>query len=347
MEWLIAFRLVMGLGLGAEIVIGYSTLAEFIPPLLRGRWIALLAVITNSAVAVSALAGYLIIPRFGWRVTFVLAGAGALLVWHARKNMPESPRWLEAVGRLEDAELTMGRIEAEVGTALPEPKGLGRQLAVARPVSLAILFSAHVIRRTLLGILTAVIANVALYGFLSWLPTFLVLQRVGVTDSLRYTMWMSFGAPFGPLVAAFLADRIGRRVSLTITSILCAGFGAAYAMASSVPAATVAGFFLFLLMYLMATLGLVSYIPELFPTNYRLRGAGFCIAVGRLSAMLVPYAVVWAYVRGGETLILEGLGGLLVFQAVVIAAFGIRTERRTLEELAPESGGKLSDTHAR
>ena len=68
MEWLIGARLVMGFGLGAELVIGYSTLAEFVPPRLRGRWIAYLAFITNIAVAASALAGYFVIPAFGWRV---------------------------------------------------------------------------------------------------------------------------------------------------------------------------------------------------------------------------------------------------------------------------------------
>src|SRR5229473_75161 len=36
-------RLVMGLGLGAEIVVGYSTLTEFVPPNTRGRWLAFMA----------------------------------------------------------------------------------------------------------------------------------------------------------------------------------------------------------------------------------------------------------------------------------------------------------------
>src|SRR5438105_574281 len=84
---LIACRLVMGLGLGAEIVIGYSTMAEFVPPQLRGRWIGYLAVITNTAVAVSALVGYFAIPTIGWRTMFALAGLGALIVWRARKSM--------------------------------------------------------------------------------------------------------------------------------------------------------------------------------------------------------------------------------------------------------------------
>jgi putative MFS transporter len=104
-------------------------------------------------------------------------------------------------------------------------------------------------------------------------------------------------------------------------------------------AATVAGFFLFLATYLVATLGLVSYVPELFPTEYRLRGAGFCIAVGRMAAMLTPYGVVWTYSRGGVGLILGLLVGLLLLQALAVAVFGISTEKRSLEELTPESGG--------
>ena len=98
MQWLIGCRLIMGLGLGAEIVIGYSTLTEFVPPRSRGRWLAWLALITDSAVAVSALAGYFVIPAFGWRPMFALAGVGALVVWKSRAKMPESPRWLESDG---------------------------------------------------------------------------------------------------------------------------------------------------------------------------------------------------------------------------------------------------------
>ena len=36
MNWLIACRFVMGVGLGAEIVVGYATLTEFIPPSIAG-----------------------------------------------------------------------------------------------------------------------------------------------------------------------------------------------------------------------------------------------------------------------------------------------------------------------
>ena len=43
MTQLIVCRFVQGLGLGAEIVVGYSTLTEFVPPKTRGRWLAFMA----------------------------------------------------------------------------------------------------------------------------------------------------------------------------------------------------------------------------------------------------------------------------------------------------------------
>ena len=39
MPQLIICRFIQGLGLGAEIVVGYSTLTEFVPPTTRGRWL--------------------------------------------------------------------------------------------------------------------------------------------------------------------------------------------------------------------------------------------------------------------------------------------------------------------
>src|SRR6201989_2098463 len=121
MDWLIAARFVMGVGLGAEIVVGYVTLSEFVPPLQRGRWGSALSAITNSALFVSAFAGLLIIPQFGWRWMFVITGVGALIVWYLRRALPESPRWLESKGHLEEAEKVLAAIEAEASRRGPLP----------------------------------------------------------------------------------------------------------------------------------------------------------------------------------------------------------------------------------
>src|SRR5215472_11999310 len=119
METLNALRFVMGLGLGAEIVVGYGTLTEFVPPRSRGWWLAFMAFVVVSGLPATALLGTVIIPNFGWRPMFVIAGIGALIVWYLRKSLPESPRWLEAQGRTQEAETLMQTIEREVAAIAP------------------------------------------------------------------------------------------------------------------------------------------------------------------------------------------------------------------------------------
>src|SRR5215510_7258173 len=114
-------RFIMGLGLGAEIVVGYSTLTEFVPPRSRGWWLAFMSFVVVSGLPATALLGFLIIPNFGWRPMFAIAGVGALVVWYLRKALPESPRWLETQGRNEEAEALMQAIEREAATAGPLP----------------------------------------------------------------------------------------------------------------------------------------------------------------------------------------------------------------------------------
>src|ERR1041385_2025821 len=121
MPQLIVCRFIQGLGLGAEIVVGYSTLTEFVPPATRGRWLAFMAFLTVCGFPVTAILGYLIIPTWGWRPLFIIAGLGSLVVWYLRKNLPESPRWLEAQGRTEEAEALMQAIEKESPAPLPPP----------------------------------------------------------------------------------------------------------------------------------------------------------------------------------------------------------------------------------
>src|SRR6202034_1649500 len=124
MDQLIICRFVQGLGLGAEIVVGYSTLTEFVPPKSRGRWLSFMAFLTVCGFPVTAILSYLIIPTWGWRPMFIIAGVGSLIVWYLRKNLPESPRWLESQGRTEEAKALMQKIETESAAGKPLPPGV-------------------------------------------------------------------------------------------------------------------------------------------------------------------------------------------------------------------------------
>ena len=59
MTTLIVLRFLMGLGLGAEVVVGYSIMAEFFPARIRGRWSGMMCTVVTAGLPVSAfLAGF-------------------------------------------------------------------------------------------------------------------------------------------------------------------------------------------------------------------------------------------------------------------------------------------------
>jgi putative MFS transporter len=222
MHFLIACRFLMGIGLGAEIVIGYGTLSEFAPAPIRGWSVSLLAMLVNIAVFAAPFLGLLVIPNFGWRWMFVIVGVGALLVWFARKNMPESPRWLESKGRFEEADRVLRAIETEAGVK-PQPQSTVRVNQEQVPIS--VVFSRALLPRTLVGVMLNVIMGFCLYGFLGWLPTFFVKQGQSIASSLEWTTVMALGGPIGAGIGLLVADRFGRKWTVVVASLVAAGMG--------------------------------------------------------------------------------------------------------------------------
>jgi putative MFS transporter len=337
MTFLIACRFFMGLGLGAEIVIGYSSIGEFIPPNVRGRWSSYLSLITNSALFASTALGYLIIPTVGWRAMFAIVGIGALAVWLMRKTMPESPRWLDAKGRHAEADQLLKAIEAESVRGQPLPPLPAQAPALPNQHGFGSLFRAPVLRRTLVAVWIQVAINVVIYGFIVWVPTFLVQQGLPLKSSLGYTTLMSLGGPAGALVGVLVADRIGRKNGLIGVSIAAALFGWLYSQSSGLETATLWGFLLFTCTYLMVALGIATYIPELFPTENRMRGAGVAGSAGRLAGIIAPQVVVALYAGTGLDNVLAVIIGALLSMALVLLCFGVETNKRSLEEIASEA----------
>ena len=342
MGWLLAARFVMGMGLGAEIVVGYVLLGEFVPPASRGRWGTGLAVITNSSLFFSALIGRFVIPNFGWRWMFVIVGAGALVVWYLRKAMPESPRWLESKRRLEEAERIVAAVEREASGGRPLPPPVIAEIPVVKRPSLATLFSRGLRSRTLIGCLVLITLNTAIYGFIAFLPTFMVRQGINIVTSLTYTTLMSFGGPVGALVGMWLSDRAGRKGCIIWFSLAALVFGAIYPQVTHPGLLLLVGFLLVSSIYVLVAIAWGLYVPELFPTEVRMRGTGFCNTAGRMMTILTPQLTIPLFAAFGVAGVISMVAVLLGLQIVMVVLFGIETKAKPLEALVPRATGTLA-----
>lgn len=343
-HWLIGARFVMGIGLGAELVVAAGTLCEFIPPGYRGRWISLLGLIVNSGLVVATSVGYLVIPHLGWRWMFGIAGIGAVVVWALRHRMPESPRWLESVGRTEEAEQTVSAIEAEVARLKgPLPDCPRTQNLVVPRVPLSALFRRGMIARTLTAALTAIAVNVAVYGFVAWLPTFFVREGRDVVTSLGFTTLMSLGAPFGAVLGYLTADRLGRAKGLVLFCIVTIVLGFIYPQMTVNAAIALVGFTLVSCIFGIVTLGLFGYVPELFPTALRLRGTGVAGVCGRIASMLTSYAAVILFAQWGLFGVLGMVAGILLLLVIAVLSLGVDGNQFSLEDVSPDEEGVASE----
>ncbi len=335
MTQLIVCRFVQGLGLGAEIVVGYSTLTEFVPPRTRGRWLSMMAFLVVAGFPVTALLGYLIIPAFGWRPMFIIAGIGSLIVWYLRKNLPESPRWLESEGRTAEAEALMQSIEREAGGGAPLPPPVVP--APVPQVAATDMLKPPLLQRMIVGSWVLITINTLIFGFVLFLPQFFLRQGLTIANSLAYTLVLSAGSLVGCVLGAYLSDAIGRLWSIIGASVVTIVTGYIYARfhAGDDPAVVLSvGFVLIVAIYVQTAILFGVYTPELFPTEIRLRANGICNTLGRGATVVSPFivgALMSSYQLPGVIWLMIGL---VIVQIVVVWAWGVEPRNRGLEEVA-------------
>jgi putative MFS transporter len=333
MEWLIVARFVTGIGLGAELVIGYGLLSEFVPPTHRGRWAALLSCIAQFGLFAATLMSWIVIPYLGWRAMFVIAGVGGLVVFIARKNIPESPRWLEKNGRKAEADVIVSNIESEAATGslvAPAPSATAAAAPNVSPLDPRF-------RKSLtIGAITQIVQSAAIYGFIALLPTFLAKQGIPINKSLGQSVLMTLGGPAGAIVAFLLTDRIGRKPAIIGGSLLAAIIGPCFVLVESQTIATGLGFLMFSLVYFLVSVVQAGYLPELFPTEVRMRLTSWAVTAGRLASIGIPFVSVYLSQSGGLIAVVGTVAVLLVVQAITIALFAVETKNKSLESIGAE-----------
>jgi len=330
---LVFLRFIMGLGLGAENVVGYSTMTEFIPPQARGKWLGSMSFIVVLGLPATALVGTLVIPLFGWRAMFVIGGIGALVVWYLRKALPESPRWLESVGRYEEAETLLQSIENEVSRQhgpLPPPSPTPASVPSR---SLNSLLTPALFPRMIVGCITLITVNTLIFGFVTWLPTFFVHSGRTIAQSFNSSLIISIGAPIGSAIGALTSDSWGRKPTIVGASLLTILVGSFYPFIKEPLLLSLIGFILMIPIYVLVTVCFAVYIPELFPTEVRLRASGICNTFGRGATIVTPFLVVALFRHYGVGGVISMLVGLLIIEIILVLIFGIEPQNRRLEEI--------------
>lgn len=342
---LIALRGFAGIGLGAEIVVGFATFTEFISAKNRGKWSATLSLVGNCAPPLATLIGLLVMPllgpNYGWRAMFLICGVGAIALWFARHNFPESPRWYASCGLNDKADKILCDIEKEIelekGIKLPPvSEQTVEESSNINKIPFTSLFKGALLKRTILGSFVLIGMNTALYSITTWIPTIFVSSGVNVTKSIFMTTLIMFGAPLGVFITTRIIDKFPRKWIGVTLLLLIAVFGYIYALQRSEVMIVILGFSLIVFLYMYVCFASAVYVPELWPTEIRLRGSGICNSIGRVVTIFTPFGVAWLMTNYGSIAVFLTLGGVLIFVALLIATIGIETRQKSIEEISSD-----------
>ena len=269
---LFALRALFGIGMGGEWAAGMPLVLEHWPTRLRGLASGLLLGGWYWGYLLSAATFQFVYPLFSgtpdlaWRTMFWIAIVPALLTLWIRRNVQESPVWLERQRILRDA--------ARSGRLKPEPR----------------MSFTRIFQRDLLGITiqtTAVIGSFmcVYYSVNYWYPTFL---RESGRETLPYLAAFNIGAIVGTAGWGRLSETVlGRRGAVTITMILGMASLPLYLHAQT--AATLWIGALMMGAFGMGIWGMApAYVSERFPTSARGVGPGFTYHAGAAIGAVMP-----------------------------------------------------------
>jgi MFS family permease len=294
-------RAMQGFGFGGEWAVGSVLVSESIDARHRGKAAGVVQSSWSVGWAAAAIASWaasvLLPPELGWKVLFWAGILPALLIIYIRRNVKEPAIYLDMRER---------RTTRTAGF-----------LDIFRPPLLLTTVLATALSTGMLG---------AYYSVTTWLPTFLETERhLSVTGRTGYLMMLITGSLAGYLASAWLSDAVGRRRGF----MWFAGCGALLILLyTHMPVSggmLLIGFPLgFFAMGIFSGMG--ACLSELFPSEVRGSGQGFCYSAGRAIGAACPALIgAWStHVPLGQSIGAMTVGA---YALVAIAAWALPETR--------------------
>lgn len=339
---LMLLRFLAGLGLGGELPVASTMMAEFAPARRRGMMVVLLESFWAYGSVLAALIGFLVIPNWGWRAAFLIGAMPAFYVFVIRRSLPESPRFLAEQGRHAEAAAIVASIarQAGVDTVDLQPEKTTDAPVVRAPLRSQVreLFSPVFRHRTIaLWVMWATI-NFSYYGIFLWLPLQFTRRGFTLEDALLYNLIIAIAQIPGYFTAAYFVERLGRKATL-VTYLLLAAIGSLFFGQVALEARDVPAILFWGSVISFFNLGawgvIYTYTPEMYPTRLRGTGAGWAAAVGRAFAFLAPLSIAYQIaIFGSDQTVFLVFAVVMVLGGLVVWAIGPETKGRSLEEIA-------------
>ncbi len=312
-------RVLTGLGLGVLLPLGTTYINEFAPRRAANvfpLWGAAFGWSLGGTAA--GLVGVFITPTWGWQSLYYLGSLSFILALAGHFLLPESIQYLTAKGRMAEAAGLLGQLRPERAAAYRGARFTMPATLLRQPSIGALLTPQY--RRTTLAIWTASFLSLfAVFGLTGWIPTVMLGRGETFAASFGFGALMQIMSFIGGLVCGLIADRRGSsRGMLSLwwgVGGLCVwALAGLDSHAANLVLVAAAGFGV-----VGAQHVLNNFTARAYDTGLRATGVGMELGVGRIGAILGPFAAgllqQWS---GGPGLMFLAIGAAGLCAAAII-----------------------------
>lgn len=340
---LIALRFVAGFGMGAVFPIPYAMASEYMPRRFRGAMTGILDSFLSAGYFLAPLVAFATIPHLapthGWRALFYVGGLPLLYVPVLMKWLPESARWHQAQGQVDEAERIVRRLEVAVerrtGRPLPPPEdGVAAAAAPSRTVPVSLLFRGRYLRRTLMMWIAFPCILFVFYAIQTYTPSVLIAEGHSASSAFLLTALIVLASIPGKYLEAYTVERFGRKATILWFTLLAAACALVFGYTQNAALALAVGM-------LLAFFGIgvdpaiKIYGAEQYPTQVRETGIGFIEGIGRLlGGALAPFIMAFLLDGVGVSLSYVFVAGVAALGALAVGVLGTETRGRSLEQVS-------------
>jgi len=348
---LVVARVLLGLAIGIASMIVPVYIAEIAPPRVRGALVSLQQFMITVGIMVSYLVSYAFSGSGAWRWMLGVGMIPAAILFVGMLPLPESPRWLLAKDRRQDALSVLRRIRHEEHNPEAELAEIEAVHKMQAGVGYQALFRPSVRPALFVGVGIAFINQmVGVNAVIYYAPT--ILKDAGFSSSAAILATTGVGIlnMLVTLCALLLIDRVGRRPLLLagISGVLLAliVLGATYLLPGGPSGAgflLVAGLLVYIASF-AASLGIAIWLlnSEVYPLEVRGKGA----AAGAFTHWVLDFVIASTVLTLIATITPTGMFWFYGFFAILGIVFVLRrvpeTKGKTLEEVSDELASRAA-----
>lgn len=279
-------RFLAGLGIGGVMPNVVALMTEYAPKRIRSTLVALMFSGYAIGGMTSALLGAWLVPQFGWKIMFLLAGTPLLFLPILWKYLPESLMYLTNKQQTAEAQNIIQKISPTqvIGS---DTQFVLNEVQKGDEAPLKALFQQGRTFSTFMFWLAFFMCLLMVYALGSWLPKLMIQAGYSLGASMIFLFALNIGGMIGAIGGGYLADKFHIKKVLTIM-FLC-GAAALILLGYNSPQ-----FVLYTLIAVAgaATIGsqilLYTFVAQYYPSTVRSTGMGWASGIGRIGAIVGP-----------------------------------------------------------